>query len=57
MKRKNYLKPEAEHIVFYSEEDIATNIPLEVGAAMETEDKEAGTSGAFGEGTGGDGWM
>lgn len=27
--KKNYLKPNAEHIAFYSEEDIAVVLPLE----------------------------
>lgn len=47
MLKKNYEKPNAEYIAFYSEQEIAAELPLELYA---NEDINAGISGGMGTG-------
>lgn len=54
MAKKKYLKPIAEHIVFYTEEDITAKLPIDNWAQYES-DANGGNAGmsvpSVGEGT------
>lgn len=53
MTKKNYQKPSAEYIAFYSDEEITREISLAEGVAAQNDDEiTGGVSGGWSEGSG-----
>ena len=58
MSKKNYQKPSAEYIAFYSDEEITRSISLSEGVAAQNEDEiTGGVSGGGWTEEPGDGFM
>jgi hypothetical protein len=61
MERKEYLKPDAKYVIFYSDEEITAKISLEEGMRHEQQSKNGMggeiISGSIGSGDGDDSWI